>query len=481
MPDPTPPSVPSAGGFDVNGARQAGYSDDEILDHLTQTRKFDVSGAASAGYSKPEIIDHLSSTSPPTAPTAPTATQSSPFTRFTKSLVNQLNPIEGIKGLAQLTAHPIDTYQADAAARSGIWNDATKRIRGGDIPGGIAKGVEAFMPFLGPSLSQAGDQFQSGDVAGGAGSSVGMGLAMAGPSKLGDIPLPGRGILQSGARGLYQGALKPSAKSIVQRGRIVDTGLIEGLPADPQGITNRTAGLADSGQQISQITKGAPQTQSMSPGIVVSELAKLKQPRLGVDVAAIDAVENEFLDRLRNGPNQAVRNMTPGEAQGMKTEAQQAATRLKKAAYEPGGQPNAGKVEGYQTVANTLGDQLVGQFPELAAPYARYAALKEIGPSLEAAVKRSGNRNPFGALSVLSGVTAGTLTGNVPHGILAGAMVEALSNPAIRSRLAIAMSRASKGSLTIPAAAARVVGYSNALGQAVGPESSGQPGDRATQ
>ena len=57
-------------GFDVNAARQAGYSDDEILAHLTATRSFDVSGAMKSGYSKPEVIDYLS-TSPRFAANAP--------------------------------------------------------------------------------------------------------------------------------------------------------------------------------------------------------------------------------------------------------------------------------------------------------------------------------------------------------------------------------------------------------------------------
>src|SRR5262249_12322137 len=48
-------------GFDINAARQAGYSDDEILAHLTQTRNFDVNRAVSSGYSKDEIINYLSS------------------------------------------------------------------------------------------------------------------------------------------------------------------------------------------------------------------------------------------------------------------------------------------------------------------------------------------------------------------------------------------------------------------------------------
>jgi hypothetical protein len=63
-------------GFDVNAARQAGYSDDEILQHLTSTRNFDVAGALNAGYSKQDIIQHLSTTSAPqTAGQTPGASQ----------------------------------------------------------------------------------------------------------------------------------------------------------------------------------------------------------------------------------------------------------------------------------------------------------------------------------------------------------------------------------------------------------------------
>lgn len=48
--------------FNVEGARKAGYSDDEILAHLTQSRKFDVQGALKSGYSKSDLIGYLSST-----------------------------------------------------------------------------------------------------------------------------------------------------------------------------------------------------------------------------------------------------------------------------------------------------------------------------------------------------------------------------------------------------------------------------------
>lgn len=407
--------------------------------------------------------------------------QHGPVRRFLGSLAEQINPITAVKGIAQLTAHPVDTYNADAAARTGIFNEARQRFGRGDVASGIAKGVESFIPFLGTAMSQAGDRFESGDIAGAAGTSVGMGLAMAGPSKLGDVPIPGRGILQGGARALQQSALKPAAKGIVQRGRIIDTTLREGLTPGSEGIDAARAGLSESGQGISNITSSGPQTQSISPGSVVSELGKLKQPKLGVDLSAIEAVENEFLDRFRSSPTSAVRNMTPAEAQGLKTEAQQAATRLKKAAYEPGGQPNTGKVEAYQVIADMLGDQLLSQFPELSTPYARYSALKEAMPAVQAAAKRIGNRNPFGPLSIFSGVATGVMTGGLEHGVLAGAMAELLTNPVLRSKLAVSMYRASNGAMTIPAASARVAAYANALGQAVAAEYGGPQNGPAGQ
>lgn len=45
--------------FDIEGARKAGYSDQEIADHLSGQGKFDASAARSAGYSDAEIISHL--------------------------------------------------------------------------------------------------------------------------------------------------------------------------------------------------------------------------------------------------------------------------------------------------------------------------------------------------------------------------------------------------------------------------------------
>ena len=46
-------------GFDVDRARKDGYSDDQIIEYLTKTRKFDVQKALKDGHSKPDIISYL--------------------------------------------------------------------------------------------------------------------------------------------------------------------------------------------------------------------------------------------------------------------------------------------------------------------------------------------------------------------------------------------------------------------------------------
>jgi hypothetical protein len=51
-------------GFDVEGARKAGYSDAEILSHLAPQAKFDVGGARKAGYSETEILTYLAGQAP---------------------------------------------------------------------------------------------------------------------------------------------------------------------------------------------------------------------------------------------------------------------------------------------------------------------------------------------------------------------------------------------------------------------------------
>jgi len=45
--------------FDISGARNDGYTDAQIADHLAQLHSFDISGARNDGYTDPQIADYL--------------------------------------------------------------------------------------------------------------------------------------------------------------------------------------------------------------------------------------------------------------------------------------------------------------------------------------------------------------------------------------------------------------------------------------
>ncbi len=54
--------------FDIDGARKAGYSDEEIADYLGQQKNFDTVAARDSGYSDAELISHLSASQDITPP-----------------------------------------------------------------------------------------------------------------------------------------------------------------------------------------------------------------------------------------------------------------------------------------------------------------------------------------------------------------------------------------------------------------------------
>ena len=58
--------------FDINSARKAGYSDDEIADYLATQNKFDLSGALKSGYSASDVIGFLSGGGAPAEPVTDT-------------------------------------------------------------------------------------------------------------------------------------------------------------------------------------------------------------------------------------------------------------------------------------------------------------------------------------------------------------------------------------------------------------------------
>ena len=97
--------------FDVESARKSGYSDDEIVQHLSKTREFDYQSALKSGYSSPDIIDYLSKTPPPgRAPATPTPEPAQP--KSVREFLLKSIPESAVglaKGVAGAVTRPVET------------------------------------------------------------------------------------------------------------------------------------------------------------------------------------------------------------------------------------------------------------------------------------------------------------------------------------------------------------------------------------
>jgi hypothetical protein len=154
--------------FDVNAARQAGYSDDEILDHLTQTASgFDVGAALKAGHSKSDIIDYLSTTPkatpPPSSVPAP-APPPAPAPQAPQSWGSRiLSTLGGMRSPAH-TLNPSDAQNPvlAGAAKSGVQTVYPALAAGSNLAA-AATGQPSVLPWhQPPELEPQGTQERVG-------------------------------------------------------------------------------------------------------------------------------------------------------------------------------------------------------------------------------------------------------------------------------------------------------------------------------
>jgi len=150
-----------APGFDVNAARRAGYSDDEILQHLTQTRSFNIQGALSSGYNKGDIINYLAAQpapnaglAPPASPGVPQALQNAPTTltqggqqlQQIAAIQNPQQRGQALQAELQRTAQPF-AQAAQMSVPVSAAGDVTKAV--------ASKATEAI-----PSFEKASEAFE---------------------------------------------------------------------------------------------------------------------------------------------------------------------------------------------------------------------------------------------------------------------------------------------------------------------------------
>jgi hypothetical protein len=183
-------------GFDIDAARRAGYSDDEILAHLTASRKFDVAGALKSGYSKSDVIDHLSrSPQESEKPRSWLQQLADAPSGFWDSMTQAgEGMIQGAKAVGQTVAHPIETAKGNTgitrligdvgAAQDEARLKAEQAFKSGDYATGVRHVLNYLIPFAGPSLDTAGDVAQAGNWGRAVGQTLGTAAQIAGPKAL---------------------------------------------------------------------------------------------------------------------------------------------------------------------------------------------------------------------------------------------------------------------------------------------------------
>lgn len=249
--------------FDVQGARKAGYTDDEIAGFLAKETKFDLAGAKKAGYSTSEIVGHLTSTK-----AAPKATLLDKATGFmanvNRGLVVGDELAAGIKALPKAVGALAsgdgsgalgafrdgmadqrgveDTFQASnprmAALGRGVGNAATLAAPGGPVTGVLA------------NASRAGNVVRGATAAGltGAGSAALDRGTLAERGKLASETARNPAVLAAGALG---GALAPAARRPTATRAVTPANTLRdaGVQLTPG---QRMGGLAKSTEDLAQ-------------------------------------------------------------------------------------------------------------------------------------------------------------------------------------------------------------------------------------
>jgi hypothetical protein len=235
---------------------------------------------------------------------------------------------------------------------------------------------------------------------------------------------------------MYQSALKPSTTLGAARvGRMVDTGLNEGIPVSEGGAAKLSGRIGDVNDEIQSTIDAAP-ARVISKGKVLQRLNPTaerfaEQVNPTSDLDAIAKSGNEFAETQPSD--------IPGPA----------AQKLKQGTYRAIGSKNYGELGGAATeaqkaLARGLKEELANAYPELSKLNATDSRLIDLHEALEKAALRSGNREPLGIGGPVLGAATRAATGSSAIGMGAWLAKEAMRNPLVKSRLAIALNAAGK-------------------------------------
>ncbi len=352
-------------------------------------------------------------------------------------------------------------------AEADAQNAARQKAGYGPVYRNLAAPAAEMMGVNVPGMEQSAAQ---GDVAGVAGHAAAVPAVLAATEGAARV-LPRVATMASEkAPALYQSALKPSrAIPAAKTAAMVQTGLEQAIPVSPAGVEKLGSLIDDLNDKIAQQIQTDP-TRPINKFAVTSRLADTAksfatQVNPEADLNAVSESGNEF---LRNQPAQ----IAAENAQALK----QGTYKQLRSKY---GELQSATIESQKALARGLKEELANAFPELANLNAQDAKLYNLQEPLEKAVQRIGNHQLLGIGTPIAGGAAKAMTGSTTLATIAAALKFTVDNPIVKSRLAIALSRADQ--LTLPAAQQRVAAYLAGLDAASGgAANNATPADRET-
>lgn len=350
------------------------------------------------------------------------------------------------------TAKKFVTNPAGAEAQK-----ATDAFKKGHYAEAAGHELAGAIPLIGPAAAQIGEQAGTGDVGGalakGTAQAATAPILLKGAGAAGDLVKAKAAAI---APDLYKSALKPStAIPAAKTARIIDAGIKEGIPVSEAGTVKLKALIQElDNAKTAEIAKDP--TRPISTAQVASRVSEpirrfSNQVNPYDDLNAISNARDEF---IASQPAY----IDAAKAQSLK---QGTYAQLGSKAY---GEMKTATVEAQKALARGLKEELNTAFPELAKINAQESRLYDLQPVLERAVNRIGNHQLMGIGTPLVGTATKAVTGSSGIGGVAAAMKFVLDNPAVKSHLAIALSKG--GKIPPGAAQVRIGNYLDSLGAA---------------
>lgn len=171
--------------------------------------------------------------------------------RFVKSAASVLNPIAMVEGAYNAVRHPIDTATGIVNQQLDQGKQAIDLAKEGRYSEAAGHGLAAAVPLVGPAAAAAGEQFASGDVAGGAGTAAALtlpflakpGMALARKVVPKSARVAAARALEEGAAGRYEKVMAPQVGPNKTRFGNMATDVAPKLAADPSMSALSRAGL----------------------------------------------------------------------------------------------------------------------------------------------------------------------------------------------------------------------------------------------